>query len=467
MPKALLLLIALITSVSPVIAEDDEAPLLMLEEEYPAAGADVTVLTREQIERSQTPFVLDLLRTVPGLLVIQTGGPGKTALVFARGSQATQVLILIDGTPVNGGILPIDLAHLTTTNVERIEIERGPQGAVAGSSAVGAVIRIITGHSGPIISARGEYGSNTTRRFGIRSGAGSDANHYAIAFERYDTDGESPNADYRNDTLSAQAKVMITQWTSAGLQYHDADTEGGSPTPIKPDTPPLRRKTRSRLLSVPFQQEIARWASLEAQYSTLQQEFNSVSSRTNTILINGHFKPTQAHDLIAGYEHDDLKTTLSVDGEEQKITNDAVFAEYRWMGSPGLQTSIAVRMDHDSGNGSRFSPRLTASYQANGYLRIHGSAGTGYRRPEPEEVRFIEIKRERAEGLDFGADLVPSKRISVSAVFFHTLYSDTIVNPGFFGPRNLPAYTATGVELDAGTQIAEGLKIRGTYTLTH
>jgi vitamin B12 transporter len=199
----------------------------------------------------------------------------------------------------------------------------------------------------------------------------------------------------------------------------------------------------------------------------LHQEFNSVSSRTNTILINGHFRPTKAHDLIAGYEHDDLKTTLSVDGEELKITNDAAFAEYRWMGYPDLQTSIAVRMDHDSVNGSRFSPRLTASYQANGYLRIHGSAGTGYRRPEPEEVRFIEIKRERAEGLDFGADIVPSKRISVSAVFFHTLYSDTIVNLGFFGPRNLPAYTTTGVELDAGALIAEGLKIRGTYTLTH
>lgn len=458
-----LLLIALAVTPLAARAEEKEPPLLMQEVRQPSAGTQAFVITREQIERSQTPFVLDLLRTVPGLHIIQAGAPGKIAVVFARGSQPEQVLVMLDGERLNGGLLPIDLAHLMTTNVERIEIELGPHSAIDGSSAAGAVIRIITRYSGPIVSARGEYGSNSTGRFSVRSGAGSDANHYAIAFERYDTDGEAASSDYRNDTLSARAKVMITQWTSLAAQYHDTDTEGG------PASSNLlsRRSTRTRLLSIPIQQELARWASLEARYSVLQEDVNRASSRTDTFRISGHIRPAQAHDLVAGYEHEDQKTTLSKFGTEQEITNDAGFAEYRWTPSPALQASLGVRVDDDSINGSRFSPRITASYRFCDGLRIRGSAGTGYRRPAPEEVRFILVKRETVDGMDLGAEITKWKRLTASATFFRTRYSDTIFNLNFFGPRNLPAYTVTGVELQATVHAAEGLDIGGTYTLSH
>ena len=127
-------------------------------------GSSVTTITATDIQRQQLRTVPDALRKVPGLDIVQTGGPGGQTSVFLRGTNANHVKVLIDGIDVgnpsntNGSF---DFAHLLTDDIQSIEVLRGPQSGLYGSDAIGGVISITTkkGEGPPKVTATAEAGS--------------------------------------------------------------------------------------------------------------------------------------------------------------------------------------------------------------------------------------------------------------------------------------------------------------------
>ncbi len=113
----------------------------------PKIAAGVTVITREQIDARGETTLAQALSAVPGLGVVQAGGPGAQTSVFIRGANSEDVLVLLDGVPVND---PSDangafnFGDYTLSDVERIEVVRGPMSGLYGGSAIGGVINIIT-----------------------------------------------------------------------------------------------------------------------------------------------------------------------------------------------------------------------------------------------------------------------------------------------------------------------------------
>ena len=89
--------------------------------------------------------VADALREVPGLAVVQTGAPGQLTSVFTRGLRSEHTQVLLDGIPINQGLAGLfNFADLTTDNIDRIEIVRGPQSTLYGPRALAGVIQIFT-----------------------------------------------------------------------------------------------------------------------------------------------------------------------------------------------------------------------------------------------------------------------------------------------------------------------------------
>lgn len=110
-------------------------------------GSSVTVITSEEIEDRQQTQVIDVLRSVPGLSVVQTGPKGGTVSIFMRGTENRHTLVLVDGVEFRDATQTganADLRNLTTDNIERIEVVKGPQSVLYGSDAIGGVINIIT-----------------------------------------------------------------------------------------------------------------------------------------------------------------------------------------------------------------------------------------------------------------------------------------------------------------------------------
>ncbi len=104
-----------------------------------------SILTQAEIRARNQGVVADLLRTIPGLSVSQSGGAGALTQIRLRGSEANHVTVIIDGVeaanPSDGAF---DFGGLRTEDIVKIEVLRGEQSALFGSDAIGGVINIIT-----------------------------------------------------------------------------------------------------------------------------------------------------------------------------------------------------------------------------------------------------------------------------------------------------------------------------------
>src|SRR5207249_7759284 len=104
----------------------------------------VTVLRGADLVAQGIRTVADALQTVPGAHIVETGSYGGQTSLFMRGGESDYVKVLLDGVPLNDAGGGIDLAHLTTDNVDRIEVVRGPVSVLYGSDAVTGVVQIFT-----------------------------------------------------------------------------------------------------------------------------------------------------------------------------------------------------------------------------------------------------------------------------------------------------------------------------------
>jgi len=213
-------------------------------------GSSVTVVTGDDLQREQLRTVPDVLKKVPGLDIVQTGGPGGQTSVFMRGTNANHVKVLIDGIDVGNPSITngaFDFGHLLTSDIEKIEVLRGPQSGLYGSDAIGGVIAITTkkGEGPPRVTATAEAGSFGTFNQ-TASLRGSQANFsYAFNVAHFrSTDvpvtplhllapGEKRNNDnYDNWTYSAKlgadlsdnlAVNFVARYTDAKLGFTGED----------------------------------------------------------------------------------------------------------------------------------------------------------------------------------------------------------------------------------------------------
>ncbi len=186
--------------------------------------ADTTVLDEQDIRNSGAPDVPSLLRSLPGVEVVQSGGLGSVSSTFMRGTNSDQVLVLLDGVRINSATAGTTaLEHIMLDNVERIEVVRGNVSSLYGSEAIGGVIQIFTkrGQGAPAVNASAGIGSHGTQR--LTAGYSGEINDtsFSVNAGKVRTDGVSalnpqlaPNANpnnngYDNDTVDAQVKHAL------------------------------------------------------------------------------------------------------------------------------------------------------------------------------------------------------------------------------------------------------------------
>ena len=142
-----------------------------MEQNLNEVGRSVTVINQEEIKNSIYTSVSELLSQQEGIYIVGTGqNPGSLQRMFLRGANSDHTAILIDGvriTDPSSTDNAINLAELSLTNIERIEIVRGSHGTLYGSSTIGGIINIITkrkednGINGDVGVKAGTFGSST------------------------------------------------------------------------------------------------------------------------------------------------------------------------------------------------------------------------------------------------------------------------------------------------------------------
>src|SRR4029077_19551413 len=114
------------------------------EETISQVGASITVVSRDEIEQRHALSLIDLLRTVPGVVAVRSGGVGNLTSLWVRGGESTYNKVLIDGMTLNEPGGAFNFANLSPENIDHIEVLRGAHSALFGSDAMASVIPIFT-----------------------------------------------------------------------------------------------------------------------------------------------------------------------------------------------------------------------------------------------------------------------------------------------------------------------------------
>ena len=217
-----------------------------LEQPINEIGTSVSVISGQDIQAQKLETVGDALRQIPGVTVSQSGSPGTLTDASIRGATSAQTLILMDGVEVNnvtnGGF---NLGHVTTDNLDRIEVLRGAGGALYGSNAVGGVINLITDESkGPAkFSLLSEGGNRATERQVLTVNGAAGKLGYSGALSYFSTTGFRPIND-NSDNLSGALRLdehlsddtvarVFARYTRANTSLVNFSIFSGSP--IDPD----------------------------------------------------------------------------------------------------------------------------------------------------------------------------------------------------------------------------------------
>ncbi len=199
--------------------------------------ADVTLISEDEIKRAGSASLQELLQKQPGIEIANLGGAGKVSTIGIRGTSSTHSVILVDGIRLGAATTGFTaIEHIPLSQIEKIEIVRGPASSLYGQDAIGGVVQIFTkkGLKGfkPYVGIG--YGSYNTSNFqsGIRGG--NDQTTYAINFSTINSDGfsafvpnpanqaNSINLDkdgYKNYSLSSSLNHKINQDYEIDLQY--------------------------------------------------------------------------------------------------------------------------------------------------------------------------------------------------------------------------------------------------------
>ena len=159
------------------------------------ALADVSIVTREDIEKAGQSTLGEILAAQPGLEMAGNGGYGVSSDVYIRGGNAGHTLVLIDGLRLGSSTLgTTNFGRIPVAQIDHIEILRGPASALYGSDAIGGVIQIFTrkGNGAPKLSASAGYGSYNTREATAGVSAGDGKFSYSINAAQFLTDGFAP-----------------------------------------------------------------------------------------------------------------------------------------------------------------------------------------------------------------------------------------------------------------------------------
>ena len=450
----------------------------------------VTVVTGDDLAARQFETVSDVLRlVVPGLGVTQTGGRGGTTALYARGGESDFSLVLIDGVRVNGFGGSYDFAHLPVGDIERIEVVRGPQSAVYGSDAIGAVVQIITRQGGPArAGAVLEGGSFGTSRVSLNTSGSADAFSWGAAFEQLDTDGQNgtttpsgellSNDDYLRRDMSLNGRWNGTAGTTIRSTFRYGTHERGFPGAWGSDPGGTysgvdtvsRGTTDNQVFSVGVTQRLGTRVDqrVDVTHTTTDTLFNSPfdesTSDSRRLTLRARTDATLRPGIVAtggiDLQREDAGSAFITDSSFSEIPIErrifAYFGELRFDPTTRLSVSGGVRVDHIRLNalaGDGFgrptfndqtevsaNPKVSLGWYVrpadvtDDWTRLRVSAGTGIRPPGAFEIAFTDnpaLKPERTRSVDFGVQqALASGRVVVEATAFFNRYDDLIVSVG-------------------------------------
>lgn len=440
--------------------------------------ADVTVITRADIDTSGAADLYDLLRTQAGVDVARSGGPGESTSLFLRGTNSNHVLVLVDGVRIAAtGTGAVDFSLLPLDAIERIEIVRGPRAAYWGSDAIGGVVQLFTRKlNGP--TAALQYGSYDDASLSAGIGDWNDRGGFSVlagirhvrGFPAQNPEGFSYDPDddgLRNRNLAVTGEVKFgTQTLSANALYSDSVNEfdQGTSHTIEQD---LGAALSGDVNAHWFQKLSVGSARDDLNTPDFFELFRSRRQSATWLNI---FSLSDHQSLSAGIERvhesgEDVDTFGNTDVFAQSRDNTALFGG--WSGHLRVfDWEVAARHDHNSVFGGATTGSGAVGWRVAPTLRLTASFGQGFHAPSLNEqfspgfgglfAGNPDLRPERSRSSELDAEWTPARDFSLKLAAYHTDIDNLIDFTGpLFQAENTERARIDGVEIESHWQHAD------------
>ena len=374
-----------------------------------AVISDVTVITREDIERGTGRTVSELLARVAGVQMSATGGLGKTSSVFIRGTESRHVLLLVDGVRYGSATVGVaNFDNIALESIERIEVLKGPASALYGSDAVGGVVQIFTRKGTPGLHPYASVTIGAAERREVSAGLsggtadlgyslgvqnlrekGFSATNPKVAFNSFNPDADG----FSQNSVNASVDWKFAPGWKADARVFRAN--GSTQFDNGPGAFDATTDTVTRVYGLGVEGQLTgNWKSRLAlgKSEDLSTSFSSaVPSVFNTVQDQWTWLnevATPLGKLVAGYERLVQKvggtTTYAVD---TRTTNSWLAGLNGAAGPHSWQ--VYVRRDQDSQFGDATTGLAGYGFKFTPNWRAHAAYGTSFKAPTFNQLYFV------------------------------------------------------------------------------
>jgi vitamin B12 transporter len=483
----------------------------------------IYVITGEEMEAQGARTVREAIKFLPGILGDGTVGTEVNALSgqLIRGSNTGQVLILLDGRPINNaGSGGFDLSEFTTNNIQRIEVLPGGGSTLYGSDAIGGVINIITRRPTEKITTEakvniGAYGlnqqsiQNSGKKGDISWVVGYNRtqaeNNYPFSIPEANFSGNRKNNDalYNNFNLKLEADLGKRNTLSFSTLYLNKEqgTPGGVSIPFPVNgqgffnslTDKNRKYTDQILTDLTWNLKLGGGDDSLLTAKVYGDFLNTRFDPSGSVSSQNRFQTNQSsygiqtthswnfaknQSLVYGFDYRTVnvrntsfsystnKETLNYDND---INQGALFTKYEVVLIPNLTVNVGLRQDFSSlVNGSVTSPSVGTKYAVSDSTTLRANYIQNFRVPtianlfnvNPSNIGNPELKPERGDSFDIGIDQKLGNIGLARLTFFKNNVSDTIAFKRLTPPVNSNTGTWENIGLVETTGIEATLNLQ-------
>ncbi|HRI21403.1 MAG TPA: TonB-dependent receptor, partial [Panacibacter sp.] len=455
-------------------------------------GKVVTIITKEQIEKSGGKDFAQLLTEQTGIIVNgAVSNPGKDKSLFLRGATDKYTLILLDGIPLNepagvGG--SFDLRLLSLDNIERIEVLKGSQSTLYGSNAVAGVINIISKKATttkPQFAGLATYGSYNSFKGNANISQKTKGLEYNLNYTYFKTDGISEAKDttgkanfdkdgFTQHAIQAIVGINVTDKFKLSPYYRFSQFEGGYDADAFTDAP---NNYTASLVNTGLDGRY--------NYSGGSVHFNygydftkrDYVSQYGEYATSGKFHHAEAFvnqnfskyvQMVGGVSYQTYRI------KEPDTTNSIIspYTSFFFHTNNGFNIEVGGRFNHHNKYGDNFTYSFNPSYLINNNVKLFVNITSGFRAPSINELFSPyggnpDLKPEKSNTQEAGVQASSAdKKFSFTVTGYNRNIKDVIIYGPQYSYENRDKQHDFGAELELNYKPTEQLNFKVSYAYT-
>ncbi|HAV5588536.1 TPA: TonB-dependent receptor [Acinetobacter baumannii] len=456
-PTRLVGAIAIAMGCSPIIFAEDTTNATQLDpivvtasksaEKASEVPARISVIDEKTIEQNPLLNVSDIIQRDPSIYVKQSGGLGQISEISLRGTKSVHTLVLKDGARLNSQneLGPLYPAFLDTTDVQQIEILKGPASVQYGSDAIGGVVQLISKKPEKTgAELTGIYGENNTYKTIVNANLVSDQGFYAqLGGQRLESDGtrifesqpENEKAGYNQKGY--HAKVGFFQENLIDASASISENKGTNIFSNDYITNTAQRLFENRVINTKVAYNILPDLIINAHYANVQDKQNVpaydsyYNTENNESDLNLKWKFTPNQNILVGATYNDANYKSNTILNSDKSVNSTGYYLQHQLKNDLFDTQVGVRLEDNQRFGTHTVGQGAIRYHFLPNASVYANIGSAFRAPTLNELYSQwggneNLAPEKSTSYEMGVNYDLTSNVSTNFSVYHTKIKDLI-----------------------------------------